>query len=319
MNSAKKGPALVAAITVTGGTGSVGRHLVQRMLDDGLGPLRVISRTGVKVWPGQVENAVEMVATDLADASSVPIVANSKVLIHLAYSRESFEDNTQMAANIVEAARQGSIERVIHCSTAVVGGFLQSGLVDESTPLHPSRGYQQNKAIVEEILMTRLPRQVELVVLRPSMIMGPGLGGLDFAVNRIVRRTLSSYLAYWALRNRKTNLLAVGNLVEAILFFQGLPAWRGREIYLVSDDLDLDNTYGRVDRLIREDLGKRPVWPDVGLPLNVLRLVFRLLRFHSPPDIVYSSAKLKKMGFRGGVELRDAIHMELDARLMTRA
>jgi len=303
-------------ITVTGAAGYVGRHLVDRAIAEGFNVTTIIPGRGESKGHNGGAKTAKTIEADLALDSSIPYISRSEVLVHLAYSRNSFDENTRMACNIIEAARQGYMRRIIHCSTAVVSGFSRGGVIDESSSRYPSTGYQKNKSTIEEMFVAELPAQVELVILRPTVVFGPGGPGLDFIFDRIVHAPFSSYVMYWILKNRRTNLVAIGNVVDAIMLFIRLPQICHREVYLVSDDKDGDNSYGRVDRLIRKCLGKPPVRPDIGLPNWCLRLIFRLLPSHSPPDITYSSNKLEQVGYKHRVGLSDAVRDYVETRCL---
>jgi nucleoside-diphosphate-sugar epimerase len=306
---------MFAGITVTGATGFIGKHLVERIIAEGFDDVEIISRRGKAEGHYGDVKAIKVVKADLTQDSSIPSISNSKVLIHLAYSRDNFDENKRMASNIIKAAQKGNILRIIHCSTAVISGFSRGGIINESSSCCPSKGYQQNKSAIEQMFITKLPPQVELVILRPAVVVGPSGPGLDFIFNRILSKTFSSYIMYWFLRNRRTNFVAIDNVVEAIMLFVRKAKISPREIYLVSDDDDGDNIYGRVDQLIRKYLGWRMVWPDIGLPNWYLRLMFRFLPSHSPPDIVYLTDKLKKAGYERRVRLSETIHGYVENKL----
>lgn len=308
---------MLTDITVTGATGFVGKHLVKRIIAEGFDDTRIISRSGEDKGHNRGAKAVRIIKADLTQDSSIPYISDSRILIHLAYSRNSFDENIRMASNIIKAAQRGYMLRIIHCSTAVVSGFSQGGIINESSSHYPSTEYQQNKSTLEQMFIAELPPQVELVILRPTVVVGPSGPGLNFIFDRILYNPFSSYIMYWVLRNRRTNFVGIENLIDAIMLFIRLPKIYHREIYLISDDDDDDNIYGHVDQLVRKCLGKPLVWPDIGLPTWSLRLIFRLFPLHSPPDIIYLSNKLEQMGYKRRVGLSETIYNYVTNRMKT--
>jgi len=294
-------------ITIAGAAGFVGNHLARRLIFEGYKDIRLIMRE--EESPGDIGDAgaFSVVKTNLVRETSVSTIAASKILINLAYAKDDFDGNLKMAANIINAAEQWQIRRIIHLSTAVACGFHRGGKISETTNPCPSPGYQKNKLMIEEMLKSGLPSQTELVVLKPSMIIGAGGKGLDFMLSRILSKPFQSHMAYWLLKNRRINLVAVENVVEAVLFFIHLPKIAGREAYIISDDDDVDNRYGCVEQLVRLCLGKPLIRPDIGLPMTFLRLLFRVLPLHSPPDLTYATAKLSAMGYKRKVSLKESI------------
>lgn len=294
-------------ITIAGAAGFVGNHLARRLIKDGYSDICLVMRE--EESPGDIGDAGAffVVKTNLIRETSIPTISDTKMLINLAYAKDDFDGNLKMAANMIKAAEKGRIRRIIHISTAVACGFHKGGKISETKTPCPLPGYQQNKLMIEEILKSGLPAQTELVILRPSMIIGAGGRGLDFIVNRMLSKLWRSRLVYWLLKNRRVNFVAVENVVEAIMLFVKLPHIGGREIYIISDDDDADNCYGRVEQLIRLCLGKPLVRPDIGLSMPFLRLLFRLLPMHSPPDLTYITDKLFAMGYCRKVSLKDSI------------
>jgi len=294
-------------ISITGATGFVGKHLIKRLITEGYKDIRIIFREEEQREDGQYGRAVTKTKIDLTNEFSIPIIAETHTLIHLAYAKDNFDANLKIASNIIKAARQGHIQRIIHCSTAVVSGFLKRGPVSETDPPHPLPGYQMNKYLIEQMFLAELPPQIELAILRPSMIVGPGGGGLESIAKRILFKPFLSHIMYWLLKNRRLNFVAVENVIEAILMFIRIPHISSREMYLISDDDDPDNYYGSVEKLVRKCLGKPPIWPDLGLPLCWLRLMFNFLPMHAPPNLSYLINKLSSLGYRRRISLKHCI------------
>jgi predicted dehydrogenase/nucleoside-diphosphate-sugar epimerase len=167
---------------VTGGSGFIGGHLVERLSRDG-SKIRVAARS-----PGKCANVarfpVEFVATDLLDKSFVQTaVAGARTVYHLAYGTDG-DDPARITIDgtkhVVEAAIAAGADCVVVLSTMYVFGFPQEGVpVDESFPYRPYGGeYGNSKAIMErwclERARTSLPTRI--VVLNPTCVFGPGGG-----------------------------------------------------------------------------------------------------------------------------------------------
>ncbi|HLT09936.1 MAG TPA: SDR family oxidoreductase [Micromonosporaceae bacterium] len=102
---------MAARFLVTGGTGTLGRHVVSRLRDEGY-PVRVLSRRHHE--PG---DGVEYVAGDLATGDGVAeAVAGAETILHAA--GRHLGDNV-LTQNLVRAARQAGRPHVVYIS--VVG------------------------------------------------------------------------------------------------------------------------------------------------------------------------------------------------------
>jgi nucleoside-diphosphate-sugar epimerase len=294
-------------LAITGASGFLGRHLVTECLRRELGPVRVLSRDRT-AFADVVHPALVVCEGDLASRSQLEefLVPNATV-IHLAYLRDTLEGNIAAAANLAAAARSRGVAKVIHCSTAVVVGFKARGIVTESTPLEPRPGYQATKLTIESVLRAELPPTVPLAILRPTEIIGPGGSSLRQMIERVEsQRRLANAARRFVLRARHFNCVSVHNVVEALLLLAAGPARPG-EVYYVADDDDPDNNYARIEEIIAAALGIGRPKLNVGLPLWCLSQLFKLLPGHSPPDRVYSTAKLHELGFRRVAALRPTV------------
>jgi uncharacterized protein YbjT (DUF2867 family) len=96
---------------VTGGTGTLGRHVVPRLLDAGV-PVRVLSRQARPSAGG-----VEYVAGDLATGAGVETaVAGAETIVHLAGTAKG---DGEKARNLVRAASRAGSPHIVYIS--VVG------------------------------------------------------------------------------------------------------------------------------------------------------------------------------------------------------
>jgi uncharacterized protein YbjT (DUF2867 family) len=101
----------VTPVLVTGGTGTLGRHVVPRLRDAGC-PVRVLSRHEQAPYLG-----VEFVTGDLASGEGIAAaVAGIETVLHLAGSAKGDEDK---ASNLVRAARSAGVRHLVYIS--VVG------------------------------------------------------------------------------------------------------------------------------------------------------------------------------------------------------
>lgn len=98
-------------ILVTGGTGTLGRHLVPRLRDAGR-DLRVLSRHGHASGDG-----IEYVTGDLLTGEGIgPAVAGAEIIVHCAGGRTGDDEATR---NLAQAASAAGVQHLVYIS--VVG------------------------------------------------------------------------------------------------------------------------------------------------------------------------------------------------------
>src|SRR5262249_61659020 len=85
----------------------------------------------------------------------------------------SGEVNRLGTKNVLEAARQEGVKRLVHLSTISVFGD-RTGVIDEMTPLERSGSeYGDSKIDAEEMCWEYTRRGLPIVVLRPTIVYGP--------------------------------------------------------------------------------------------------------------------------------------------------
>lgn len=177
-------------ILVTGGTGFLGRRIIQRLVDEGY-PVRVLARISSNIEPLK-KLAVEIVLGDVGDRASVNQALNDiAVVIHAAAatsrSQQDCESVTVLGTrNVLESCKANGIEKLVYissCSVYGVADYQDHQVVTEESGLERfpwrrgaySASKQQAEALVTEAMNAG---DFPIVVLRPGTIYG--LGGEIF-------------------------------------------------------------------------------------------------------------------------------------------
>jgi nucleoside-diphosphate-sugar epimerase len=190
---------------------------------------------------------VELVQGDLSDRASLVATMKGQRFVFNCAARVSnwgpreafFTINRDGAANVVAAAREAGVERVVHVSSLTVLGLPRSGEpIDESTPYPSGRldPYSESKLAGE-----RFAREAHghgglaTVIVRPGAIWGPGDPHI---LPRIVALLRRGRMVYIGGGHNHVALSHVENLSLGLALAAEVKAAAGR-VYHVTDAFDL--------------------------------------------------------------------------------
>jgi len=270
-------------IVVTGAGGFLGGALVERLLAHGVREVGVVTRPGGKRtrldeaasrYPNSRLRFIE--ANVIAPADARKAVEGADVVYHLAAAMKGAPADMYLngvvgTKTLLEAIAAGKRKtRVVLVSSFGVYGVADQGrgaLVNEDTPLesHPERRdvYSQVKLRQEQLARELAPKLgLDLVVLRPGVIYGPG--GSAFS-SRVGLNLFGVFLSLGG-----SNLLPlsyVDNCAEAIVVAGQAPGAAGQAYNVNDDDLPTCRDY------LREY--KKQVTPvrSVPVPYPVLKML----------------------------------------------
>jgi nucleoside-diphosphate-sugar epimerase len=227
-------------VLVTGGSGFVGSHLVRRLLDRGhcvrtLDPHEGLNddelRTrGATLVRGSVTNA--------ADVESA--MRDQEVVFHLASpfgdilqpDQAYWDIEVNGTRNVLASAQRCRVRRVVHCSTQGVHGIIANPPGNESSPIAPRDYYCYAKAEGEKICHEFLERNLDVVIIRPTSVYGPGDTRGWLKLHRMVAQGWFLMIGDGRTYNHP---VYVENLVDCFELAAETPEAKGRT-YIAGDD-----------------------------------------------------------------------------------
>ena len=239
-------------ILITGATGFVGKALVQRLLaDDELRRLVVAVRRGGHRWQEQVQ---PIVTGDLNSSThwsialeGVAVVVHSAARVHVindtaADPLVAFRAvNVNGTLNLARQAAVAGVKRFVFVSSVKVSGESTSPgrAFTEADAPNPQDAYGQSKYEAEQGLrQLSADTGIEVVIIRPPLVYGPGVKANFAALMRAVQRGLP--LPLGVLHNQRS-LVALHNLVDFIVICI-THTEAANQTFLVSDGQDLSTT-----------------------------------------------------------------------------
>lgn len=224
---------------VTGGTGFIGSHLVERLLRDGH-EVRCLVRTPDK-HARLVQLGALLVPGEVTDRAAIDAgMRGVDWCFHLASINTHWEKDPTIyervhvegTRTVLESALAAKVAMVVHCTTSLVWGKPRERPFTEQTPLGPTRftEYARTKIKADRIALDfNRNRGLPLVLIAPGGVIGRG----DVKqAGQHISRLIEGQTPVSVFGNRVTTLVYVQDVVEVMVRAAARPDCSG-ETFLV--------------------------------------------------------------------------------------
>ncbi len=178
-------------VLVTGADGFIGSHLCEHLLTLGADVKAFVYYNSFNSWgwlddtSDDIKRSLEVFAGDIRDPHGVRTAMNgTDVVMHLAaliaipysyHSPDTYVDtNVKGTLNVVQAARDLGVERVIHTSTSEVYGTARFVPITEEHPLQGQSPYSASKIGADQMAQSfHLSFGTPVTTVRPFNTYGP--------------------------------------------------------------------------------------------------------------------------------------------------
>jgi NAD dependent epimerase/dehydratase len=257
-------------VLITGAGGFIGSHLAEMCVKEGYAVNAFVHYNSRGTW-GWLETSplkedMEVSAGDLRDFDSVVgamrgcrRVFHLAALIGIPYSYVSplayVKTNVEGTYNVLQAAKDLGVERIVHTSTSEVYGTARFVPITEEHPINPQSPYAATKAAADYLALTyHRSFGLPVAVIRPFNTFGP----------RQSARAVIPAIAVQILSGKKTvdlgslsptrDLTYVSDTVAGFLAVDGSAGAVGNVINI---GMNLEITIGELARLIAGIVGTR--------------------------------------------------------------
>jgi len=178
-------------VLVTGADGFIGSHLTEALVRKGYDVRAFVYYNSFNSWgwldhaPKDIKRQLEVYAGDIRDPHGVrkamegcDLVLHLAALIAIPYSYHSpdtyVDTNIKGTLNVVQAARELGVEKVVHTSTSEVYGTARFVPITEDHPLQGQSPYSASKIGADQIAMSFYTSfNTPVAIIRPFNTYGP--------------------------------------------------------------------------------------------------------------------------------------------------
>ncbi len=241
-------------ILVTGADGFIGSHLTEALIRRGCEVRAFVFYNSFGHWgwldesPADIKRELDVFAGDVRDPHGVrtamqgcDVVLHLAALIGIPYSYHSpdtyLDTNIKGTLNIVQAARDLELEKIVHTSTSEVYGTAQYVPIDEKHPLQGQSPYAASKIGADQMALSFYRSfDTPVTIARPFNTFGP---------RQSARAVIPTVITQIANGERRLKLGAlhptrdfnyIKDTVEGFIAMAGSDAVLGEEVNLGSND-----------------------------------------------------------------------------------
>ena len=317
-------------VLITGADGFIGSHLTELLVNSGAQVRAFVYYNSFNSWgwldesDAHIKRSIEVFAGDVRDPHGVraamrgcDVVFHLAALIAIPYSYHSpdtyVDTNIKGTLNVLQAARELGVERIVHTSTSEVYGTARFVPITEEHPLQGQSPYSASKIGADQMAISfHRSFNTPLAIIRPFNTYGPRqsaraviptiitqiasgarrirLGSIhptrDF---NYVRDTARGFVAVAECDAALGNVINIGSNFEISIgaTAQTIAGLMGKEVELASDEQRLRPAGSEVERLWADNTRARELtgWqPEYGGADGLSRGLRETIDWFGKPD-----------------------------------
>lgn len=267
-------------ILVTGSSGLVGQELIRQLLLQGKHVRAIYNKTLFDSQCNELEfdkNNLQTVQCDILDVVALEkSMEGVSEIYHCAAvvtfnpkrKKELFKINIEGTANVVNAALDAGVKRMVYVSSvAALGRIRENEMVNEAmnwTPDTSNSNYGKSKYLAEMEVWRGIAEGLEAVIVNPVIILGAG--NWDKGSSQIFKNIYNEFPWY---SNGITGFVDVRDVIKAMVMLMESNITAQR--FIISAE---NKSYREVFNLIAKAFAKKPPYKQVTPVLA--KLVWRL-------------------------------------------
>jgi nucleoside-diphosphate-sugar epimerase len=205
---------------VTGGTGFIGSHLVDTLIEhDEYEEIRCLVRNNEKWLKGKdfvkVKGDLDELSVLKKAVKGVDVIFHLAGLVMAPTYQEFEHANVDATENLIRIAQKQGIKKIVVLSSLAAAGPSQGRPLKEDDPMHPVSMYGKSKKQMEEMIhRTYSGDDTSITILRPPAVYGPREDQI-FTFFKAVSNRICPIIGDG--RHPKISLVYVSDVIQGIL------------------------------------------------------------------------------------------------------
>jgi len=231
--------------------------------------------------------------------------------------------NVQGTTNVLKAAAEAGVKRIVTCSTAGIYGKSVAGTIDESFKVQPWNVYERSKVSAEKVVREQASLLgIEYVILRPVSVYGPR----DERLLKLFRSAAQGRFPQFGTGDGRRHMVYVTDLAEAFLKACTTPQAASKELIIAGPKaVPLREMLGELAVAVeRRSVGPRlPLKPmqwlsaiveDISKKFDISPPLYRRRMDFYTNDAAYNTRFAETvLGWRAKTDLREGIALTLES------
>jgi nucleoside-diphosphate-sugar epimerase len=206
-------------VFVTGGTGFIGSHLVDKLIElDEFTEIRCLIRNNEKWLKDKPFTRIKGDLDDIAVLKKA--VKDVDVIFHIAGRvkaptyRQLEHANVDATENLVRVAQKEGVRKIVILSSLAAVGPSKNGPVTEADEMNPISMYGKSKKQMEQMIHKLADEKTSITILRPPAVYGPREDQI-YAFFKMANKRICPIIGDG--KSPKLSMVYVGDVVNGIL------------------------------------------------------------------------------------------------------
>jgi nucleoside-diphosphate-sugar epimerase len=162
---------------ITGGTGFIGSHLADKLIENGAEEVRCMVRSDAKWLTGksitQVKGNLDDIPALRDGLQGVDVLFHLAALVKAPKQEILNRTNVEATENLIRTAQRVGVKKIVILSSLAATGPSFGRPVTEKDPLMPISMYGRSKQLMEEMIHSIATKHDSISILRPPAVFGP--------------------------------------------------------------------------------------------------------------------------------------------------